>query len=412
MRFGTMMKSMKNKVLLFLVLIVSFIFTGCSFDKAGEYYDKGVAAFSEGKYAQASQYFKNAVELKADKAEYYISYGMSLVMEKKYDLAREQFQRAVVDKVNSIVIKNNQLAYQGLGICSLREGEYEKAVEDLKKSLEFGGDEGVEEDVRSYLCEAYIGLEEYNSAKAVIEEQLEKKESAAAYGMRGWVYFEAEKYGEAAKDFEKAISMEKNNRLEWYLALYQALLKSEDNKGAAEYLEKALKLKVKDEEDEIIMARLLIASGDFGTAKESLQKMSEKNPKAYYYLGVIAQKNSDYKEAEEFYVNYIESSAEGYELAEDIQLRLGIVREGLENDYTGQGMEKEAMESRELALSAYEKGMENKGPYEGEFYLRAIALCERSGDFEKAYDFADRYLKDNDDERIKREKKFLATRKD
>lgn len=402
---------MKKTVFLFLILIVSFILTGCSFNKAAEYYDKGAAAYSEGKYAQASQYFKNAVELKNDKAEYYISYGMSLIMEKKFELAREQFQKAIVDKVNSIVIKNNQLAYRGLGICSLREGKYESAVEDLKKALEFDGDESVSEDVRSYLCEAYIGLGEYNNAKAVIDEQLEKKESADAYGMRGWVYFEAEKYGEAAKDFEKAISMEKDNRLEWYLAIYQALLKSSDNKGAVEYLDKALKLKVKTEEDELIMARLLIASGDFGAAKESLQKMSEKNPKAYYYLGVIAQKSSDYKGADEFYVKYIEAGAENFELAEDIQLRLGMVREELENNYTGQGMDKEAESMRELALKAYEEGMEHKGPYEREFYIRAIALCERAGDFEKAYEFADRYLKDNDDERINREKKFLATRK-
>lgn len=409
MRFGI---RMKNRVLLFLVLIVTFfILTGCSFNKAAEYYDKGAEAFSEGKYAQASQYFKNAVELKKDKAEYYISYGMSLIMEKKYELAREQFQRAVVDKVNSIVIKNNQIAYQGLGICSLREGKYENAVEDLKKSLEFGGDEGVEEDVRSYLCEAYIGLGEYNSAKAVIEEQLEKKESAGAYGMRGWVYFEAGKYGEAAKDFEKAISMEKDNRLEWYLAIYQALLKSEDNAKASEYLEKALKLKVKDEEDEIIMARLLIASGDLGEAKERLKKTAENNPKAYYYLGVIAQENADYAGAGEAYNKYISSCKESMELAEDIHLRLGMVREELWKNYLNQGMEKEAQENRELALKAYEEGMEHKGPYEREFYIRAIALCEQAGDFERAYELADKYLEDNEDDRIKREKKFLSTRK-
>lgn len=390
---------------------VFFMLTGCSFNKAAKYYEKGTAAFSEGKYAQASQYFKNAVELKKDKAEYYISYGMSLIMEKKYELAKEQFQKAVVDKDNSIVIKNNRLAYRGLGICSLREGEYEKAAEYLKKALEYGGDEDILSDVRSYLCEAYINLGEYNSAKAVIDEQIEKKETADAYGMRGWVYFEAKKYGEASRDFEKAISLDKESRPEWYLAICQALKKSGENEKAGEYLEKALKLKVKNEEDEIIMARLLIASGDLETAKERLKKTAENNPKAYYYLGVIAQEKEDYAGADEAYKKYISSCKESSELAEDIQLRLGMVREELEKNYLKQGMEKEAQENRELALKAYEEGMEHKGPYEREFYIRAIALCERAGDFEQAYELADKYLKDNEDDRIKREKNFLSTRK-
>lgn len=386
---------MRNRIygLVFMVMAV-FVFSGCSFDKGEKMYESGKQCFQSGNYFQASQYFKNAIEIKSDKAEYYIAYGMSLLMERKYEASREQFEKAVVDKDNSIVKKNNQQAYRGMGICSLRAGDFELAVSELSRAMELGGDAQIRKDICFYLCEAYVALSDYNSAKKVINEQISENESADAYGILGWICFEGEDYEVASVNYEKAISMQKSGHPEWYLGIYQSFVMLGEKEKAGEYLQKALKLKAGNDEEKLVMARLILASGDNRTAKQNFEEISEKNPKAFYYLGVLAQKEEDYGSACEYYEKYEQSAAEA--AAEDTKLRLGVCRE--------------AMENYDMALEAYREGMEHKGPYQKELYVRYISLCERTGDFEEAYKAADEYLSENADDRIEREKVFLSTR--
>jgi tetratricopeptide (TPR) repeat protein len=122
-----MRKFLIFQILLILFLLTSFAATSYGQGKFSQYYNKGIEYYKQGKYDQAGEQFKKALELKPNHVYALYGLGNTHYCKAKYDEAVKIYTNAI--KINPDYPKVHyslSLAYSKLGMT--RDAEKEKEI--------------------------------------------------------------------------------------------------------------------------------------------------------------------------------------------------------------------------------------------------------------------------------------------
>lgn len=293
--------------------------------------------------------------------------------------------------------KENQEAYRKIGINSMAEGNYEKAIKSFQKALDTSlGEIGAEEiDICYYKAAAQFAKGDYDDAIKTYTALIDyDKKNGEAYYLRGSVYLNQDKKEKALKDYDKAIAADSTD-YELYEGIYENLSNSGYEEEGKQYLEKTVENKAKEAEDYAAQGHIYYLLGDYKQAKTNLDKAIDKNSKgALLYLAEIYNAEDKTEEAQALLENYVKDNAKDSEALNTL------------------GMMQMNHENYEDALKYFQLGLEIKdASNRQELMKNEIAAYEYMGDFASAKKKMEAYLKEyqNDEEAV-REYTFLKTR--
>lgn len=293
--------------------------------------------------------------------------------------------------------KENQEAYRKIGINSMAEGNYEKAIKSFQKALDTSlGEIGAEEiDICYYKAAAQFAKGDYDDAIKTYTALIDyDKKNGEAYYLRGSVYLNQDKKEKALKDYDKAIAADSTD-YELYEGIYENLSNSGYEEEGKQYLEKAVENKAKEAEDYAAQGHIYYLLGDYKQATTNLDKAIDKNSKgALLYLAEIYNAEDKTEEAQALLENYVKDNAKDSEALNTL------------------GMMQMNHENYEDALKYFQLGLEIKdASNRQELMKNEIAAYEYMGDFASAKKKMEAYLKEyqNDEEAV-REYTFLKTR--
>lgn len=378
-----------------LIILLTFGLAGCG-NQGKSYYKDAIKSYNQGDYEAAAESFAKAIELKDDNADYYIDYGYCLIELENYTEAESMFRKAILDKENSIVDKNNKKAYRGLGIMNYLEGNYESALEDFNKAMEYTSLKEYDVDILSYMGAANLQLGNYEEALANFTRiiQDEPKNIIALKG-RGEVNYQLGNYEDSITDYTTAKKLKKDD-YDVYFGLYNAYTALGDSENGNDILEQAASLPIKDDEDKFNLAKIHYYQGNNTQALDGFKLASEQGVvESYFYLGDIYLADGDDTTAVYYYELYLKEA----------QPKSASFYSKLATSYLN-------IKSYDQALDMIHKGLTYAGSMDKQNLLRnEIIAYEHLGDYESAYTKMQAYLSSYpEDEEAKRELEFLATR--
>ncbi len=291
----------------------------------------------------------------------------------------------------------NQEAYRKIGINSMAEGDYEKAVKSFQKALDIStGGIGAEEiDICYYKAAAQYAGGAYDDAIETYTALIDyDKKNAEAYFLRGSVYLNQGKTDKALKDYKKAVEADMNN-YEMYEGIYQNLANHDQKAEGEKYLKQALDLKPKTAEDYAQRGHIYYFLEDYDNAKKNLDKAIDKNDKnALLYLAEVYNAMGQTENAQGLLENYVKNNSGDSEALNTL------------------GMMQLNDKNYEDALKYFELGLKVKNAANRQELMKnQIAAYEYMGDFESAKEKMKSYLKEYpNDESAVRENTFLKTR--
>ena len=385
----------KSGKYLVFILFGFILLTGCG-KSAGSYYKDGMEAFQNRDYEQAQECFSEALKKNKEKAEYYISYGLALLQNEDYEEALKQLKKAILDKENQIVLENNKAAYRGIGIVYYKMQEYEKAVEAFASALEIDELASADKDIMLYLSECLEALGKYGEAVSYYQKILALEKSASGYAKLAYLEKMNGEDEKALEDYDKAISMEKEN-YDLYFQKYYLLKEQGKEEEAQKVLERASSIKAETDGQKYAQAKLYYFLGKTKTAQEGLKEALEKGyAEAGFYLGQIEQSAGKIENAVKYYVDYIESGKKIVSAA--VFNQLGLCYMELENDIY-------ARDTFSIGLAMNDADMTK------ELKFNRIIAWEHLGNYKKASKMAKKYLLEYpEDEKMQEELNFMKTR--
>lgn len=367
---------------------------GCG--KAGEYYEKGQAAFDDGQYESAVLYYTKALEENPHKAEYYIGQGYAYLGMKQYEQARTAFLSAVLEQELELTRQNNKRAWRGIGITYYEEADYTGARAYFEKALEETLLPEMNADLQMYLADTLECEGDYVAAIAVYDTLLAgEREYAAGYRARAYMEYVLGKYEESLSDYESAIALEPDN-FDLYFGKYNVLGKLNRTTEQRALLAVLTGIENPTAEDSYIIAKARYFSGEYEQALTELVAAVENGYEdAHYYIGEILRERSDYGEAVYHYTAYISGSGAGDAAAYN-QMAVCLLRQ----------------ERYAEALETVRAGQELSDALHGKQLLfNEIVILEKMGDYNTAYAKAAAYAeKYPEDSRGQEEAEFLSTR--
>ena len=254
-------------------------------------------------------------------------------------------------------------SYRGMGIASLRMGDYEGAIESFTNALNCEKvSKSLAKDILSYRITAEIRAQQYENAMADCQTLAQDYSmDADGYYLAGTVALAMDSYDEAMTNFDEAYVEEPT--YDMALQIYQAYLERDMEADGTRYLEAALETEPKD-------------AGDYCD-----------RGRAYYYM-------QDYSNARAMYQEY--TAAEGESAG----------------GYNGLALCDIAEENYDAALTNISTGLPLASEEERQDLLfNEIVAYERKLDFSKAQEKAEEYLElYPDDESVQKELAFLKTR--
>ena len=259
--------------------------------------------------------------------------------------------------------QKNQDAYRKIGINSMAEGDYDKAVKSFQKALD-------------------TSLIDYD------------KENANAYYLRGSVYLDTDKKDKAFKDYKNAVKYA-GREYEIYEGIYENLTNKGETEEAKNYLKKALDIKPKDGADYAEQGHVYYLLEDYTQAKSSLDRAIDKDDKtALLYLAEVYNATDQQEQGQALLESYVKENAKDSEALNTL------------------GMMQMKDGNYEDALKYFQMGLKNKDAVnKQELMKNEIAAYEYSGDFESAKKTMQAYIKEyKSDEEAVREYTFLKTR--
>lgn len=174
---------------------------------AKELMDKGSNYFDKGKYNEAINVYKKALDLEPDNVDAFIKIGLSYRHLEEYDRAIDYYDR-VLD-----IEPDNKTAINNIGYTLECKGQIEDAIEMYKKSLEFDPNYDIP---LVNLTNIYFDRKEYEQAIKVFKDALKIDSLNTANWIdlgRGYRFLE--NYDKAIKAYTKAIKLESNSKIAW-----------------------------------------------------------------------------------------------------------------------------------------------------------------------------------------------------
>lgn len=343
--------------LLVTVTATMFVLTGCGKDEQIEYINKGIKEIEATNYATALEHLNAASEISSEGMALYRAYG---------------------------------LAYMGMS-------EYEKAVEAFEHALTYSSGEltDYEYDINYYLATAYYKCGMYKEAEAVYSAILAlKPEERDAYYLRGVVELTNGEHDAAVEDFEKAISLDRND-YSIYINIYTTLAEYGYEEEGIQYLNSVMASENSGMSN-FDKGRVCYYLGDYANAciyLEAAYKGSV-NEEVILFLGRSYEAEGNLNYAITLYTKFLMEKSQ----SAMVYNQLGLCK--LE-----QGNYKEALEAFQTAMMIENNNMMQTLKY------NEIVAYEYLGEYTKALILMESYLTSYpDDVNAQREYEFLKTR--
>lgn len=316
--------------------------------------------------------------------------GMQAIENSYYKEALGSFEEAIAAEEDVLE------AHRGSGMAYMGLGDYEKAVTSFRQAVMLTDErmEDTKKDILYYMASAQYKMEDYIGTISTCDDILTMASEADARYLRGTCYLELEEKEKASVDFDAAALLAPNDYdlfLNIYISYLDKNLSAEGNK----YLQQALSIDGKSDEDAYNKARIYYYLEDYENAKNLLMPLVEdKNEQGMLLMGKVYMEIDDMPHSRKVYEEYLaeyEPNAEVYN---------GLVLCDLsENNY-------------DAALQNIEKGMAVEGEQgKQELLFNSIVAYEGKRDFAsakaKAQEYVERYPSD---EAGIREYEFLSTR--
>ncbi len=231
----------------FIVLSLAFVFFAFSLyaqempKEAAKTYNEGNQFLKAGNYENAIKKYQEALQYSKDYRIFY-QLGVTYKKQNKLSEAEEAFKNSI--KSNS----GFNLAYNGLGGTYFLEGKFQEAVEAFKKFAELTNKKSLKEQANENIARAYVKLAETSKKDGNYQKAIEQLQAAikfnefdAAYVLLANTLYENGDYDEAIKAADKVISM--NSKLKGAAYYYKglALKQKQDTEKAKENFELAKK---------------------------------------------------------------------------------------------------------------------------------------------------------------------------
>lgn len=341
-----------------IAAVLSGSLTGCGTEKQPTTYELGMEALEKGSYTEAVSYFQDMLDNET---------GMEAE------------------------------AYRGLGIAAVRQKDYATAISWFQKCLDAIPENrnymDFTEDVLFYQANAYTKNGDTDKAMNIYNQLLTGKHAGRAYLLRGILYADDGKFGQAGQDFRKAV--DRDDSYEVYLQIYTCYARNNREADGAAYLKEAQEKIPQTPEEYYEMGRINFELKDYDAAISDLKTAVEGNVDgAIMLLGRIYLLNGDTDSARELFQSGL--STEGQASVCYNGLALCDIADG---DY-------------DSALNNISSGLSSgDGKVQEELLFNEIIVYEKKLDFttalEKAQAFAESYPQNTD---AARELKFLQNR--
>lgn len=318
-----------------------------------------------------------------------VALGMNAIQEQAYDTAIEYFNSSIEAK------EELELAYRGLGMAYMNQGEYELAKEAFLQALQQAsrGAGKLEKDISCYLASASYHLGDNEYALDIYDSILAlDKKNADVYYLRGVVKLAMDKKKAALADFDKFVSLDSKN-YDRYINIFQELKAAGDVESANGYLSKCQALLTDKQQYE--KGRILYYMEEYNQAVSVLESLSEAGDnKATLYLGKAYEALGDMNYAASLYETYLTQDESNGEV------------------YNQLGLCKLSMEAYQDALSCFQKGIQTgDASVMQELLFNEASAYEYVADFSTAKTKFSEYLaKYPKDEKAMREYEFLKSR--
>lgn len=295
-------------------------------------------------------------------------------------------------------LSENKEALRLVGIAYVGLGDYSHAIEYFEKALHTsnGMVKKIDYDINYYLATAYFKSGNKEEALKIYENILamNPKEVDALY-LSGVMYAERDNLELARQRFDEAIKLSPEN-YEMLIRIYQILLDGGYKEIGNTYLTNAMANATKKMTN-YEKGQISFYLEDYESARTYLERAKdEEGEAAVLFLGKTYETLGDISYAVSVYSSYVNTS-EGAGSAKILN-QMGMCKMNME-DYQG-------------ALAAFQQGINlPNNPLLQTMKINEIAAYEYMGDFSKAGELADNYLRQYpDDASMKREAQFLKTR--
>lgn len=228
-------------------------------------------------------------------AVYYIKKSFELKNLKLYKEAIEMLYKAL--SCDDIGDKTMELTAQ-IGDLYMLLKNYERAIEQYEKVLD---KEPSHIHSMHKMCEIYFVLQNYTKALEIAEELCKKSEDTENYANYFKVLFKLNLFDEIQKLYKSLDEKITLNDEIMYIVSKTEL----ENKF--EILEKIISLNPNHIMAKLDLGVLNYNKNDFEGAKKLLSDViqTEKNPKAYYYLGLISNKENNHTTAIDYFLKAV-----------------------------------------------------------------------------------------------------------
>jgi len=194
----------------------------------------GLTCFEKEEIEIASKHFYQALKFVSsdEKEDVYYYLGLCQAQLGEYDLAIEYLKKANIQHYNT---------YFYLGFSYFQKGNFLKAKENLEMALNFFPPLEEKLMIVLYLGHVYKELKMYKDAIFLLKDIEKKIPVKEIYNLMGTCYFKLNSYEEAVFCFKKAISLDPNSAID-YANLCLALKALNKKEEAKFHCEKALSL--------------------------------------------------------------------------------------------------------------------------------------------------------------------------
>lgn len=233
--------------------------------------------------------------------------GAAALEDGSYEQAVGAFELSIAEE------KDVLESYRGEGIAYLKMGEYEEASASFEKALsileEERGNKELEIDILSYQASAFYKNQDLDAAKACCDQILELDFSRNAYFMRGQIYLDQDLYEDARRDFSNML--QESQSYEDYMNVYRVYAEKDMTADGDSFLEEALEIPYKDEDDLFERGRIYYFLEDYESAKtELIEAMNEGQKEAALFLGKVYVELNDIGNARIMYQQYMTDNGE------------------------------------------------------------------------------------------------------
>jgi tetratricopeptide (TPR) repeat protein len=161
-------------------------------------YNKGEAAYREGKPAEALAHFQEAAGVIPEFGDLQSTLGNLQQRLNRFPDAEAAYRRAIE------LDPEDAGPHYNLGVCLLKQSKYDAAIAALKRSTEL---EPASEPTLTNLGAAYLGRDRHEEARATLEKAVQvDPESPAAHYNLGLAYERLDRPRDAEREFKQALS--------------------------------------------------------------------------------------------------------------------------------------------------------------------------------------------------------------